>query len=103
MSARCRPDHERKKYLYLMEQAQRILEERNDPRQWIESNLFIRDKHRRVIPPPFQLAAGRLLGSPHLARRHSQAAPAWVHDPRVRALLRRHLAAAQHHLGDGGP
>jgi hypothetical protein len=50
MKTRSRPDHERLKYLNLLERAQRFLKERSDPRPWIESNLFIRDKHRQVIP-----------------------------------------------------
>jgi hypothetical protein len=36
--------------LALAERAQELLNQRDDPRSWIESNLFIRDKHRRVIP-----------------------------------------------------
>ena len=50
MSARRRLDYEQQKYLQLMRRAQLILDERQDPRTWIESNLFIRDKHRQVIP-----------------------------------------------------
>ena len=50
MSACRRLEHERQKYLQLMQRAQWILDERNDPRPWIESNLVIRDKHRQVIP-----------------------------------------------------
>ena len=44
------PAFARRKYLALAARAQQMLEQRNDPRSWIESNLFIRDKHRQVIP-----------------------------------------------------
>jgi hypothetical protein len=38
------------KYLALAERGQRILDQRRDPVQWIESNLTIRAKDRRLIP-----------------------------------------------------
>lgn len=50
MAIRLKPDYKQKKYQQIMEYAQRILEERADLRPWIEANLFIRDKQRRVIP-----------------------------------------------------
>jgi len=50
MKRRRKPDPERQKYLDLIERAERILKERNDPRPWIEENLWIRSKDRRVIP-----------------------------------------------------
>ena len=34
----------------MAERAQRLLDRRRDPRAWVEANLFIRDKDRRVIP-----------------------------------------------------
>ena len=34
----------------MAEYVRRLLRDRNDPRSWIESNLFIRDKQRQVIP-----------------------------------------------------
>jgi hypothetical protein len=40
----------RKARLALAQLAERVLSMRNDPRGWIEANLFIRDKQRRVIP-----------------------------------------------------
>ncbi len=46
----------RDKYLALMAGAQEILERRRDPRPWIEANLFIRDKGRRVTPFHFNWA-----------------------------------------------
>jgi len=38
------------KYLALADRAQRRLDQRRDPRSWIEANLSIRDKDRNVIP-----------------------------------------------------
>ena len=38
------------KYQAIAERAQRLLDQRRDPRSWIESNLFLRDKDRRLIP-----------------------------------------------------
>ena len=39
-----------RKYLALADRAQRVLDMRNDPRPWIEANLFIRTKDQSVIP-----------------------------------------------------
>jgi len=44
------PAFVRRNYLALAARAQEVLDRRNDPRSWIESNLFIRDKQRQVIP-----------------------------------------------------
>jgi len=44
------PALSRQEYLALASRARQLLDERHDPRAWIESNLFIRDKQRQVIP-----------------------------------------------------
>jgi len=41
---------DRERYRPVAEYVRHLLRDRNDPRPWIESNLFIRDKHRQVIP-----------------------------------------------------
>lgn len=50
------PPSSRRKYLALAARAQELLNQRNDPSSWIESNLFLRDKDRRVIPFLFNWA-----------------------------------------------
>lgn len=47
---------DRRRYLALAERAQQQLDRRADPRAWIEGNLFIRTKDRRIIPFRYNLA-----------------------------------------------
>ena len=56
MKNHSRPDDGRQKYLDLIARTQRILQERSDPRPWIEANLWIRTKRRLVVPFHFNPA-----------------------------------------------
>ncbi len=40
----------REEYLALAERAQELLNQRNDPRAWIEANLWLRSKDQRMVP-----------------------------------------------------
>jgi len=50
MATRPLPASPRPQYLALAARARELLEQRNDPRSWIEANLWLRSKEQRMVP-----------------------------------------------------